>query len=377
MTPPVPPDSGRLTAVTEPPASDVTPLVAPRRPRLLPRAVGRWVPVVLLVLLAVVPYSTVDLPGIFDAPLNAPGTLQLIAVCLVFGALAIGYDLLFGRTGLLSFGHALYFATGVYGTDVLITHAGWPLWLAAPAALAGGTVLAAALGAVALRTGGIAFAMVTLAFAQVGAITVARDPGGLTGGEEGLPLDGSRLPPALVGVSNTVNLYWIALALLAVTAFVVHRVVDAPAGRVLAALRDDERRVSVLGLSPYRFRLFAFTLSGALAAAAGSVYALLVGGAAPHVASADLTLTLLVMVVLGGPGSRWGPVVGGVLFTYLDHRLTALGSSEAVADLPGVLRGPLSQPLFVLGVVFILAVYFVPGGLAGLRTRLGPLRRRG
>ncbi|WP_232534237.1 branched-chain amino acid ABC transporter permease [Plantactinospora sp. KBS50] len=338
-----------------------------------------WLPLVGLVLFAILPYSTVDLPGVFDGPLNAPGTLQLLAICLVFGGLAAGYDLLFGRTGLLSFGHALYFAAGVYGTDVLVTRAGLPLWEAALLAVAGGTVLAGLLGAVALRTVGIAFAMVTLAFAQVGAILVARDFGGLTGGEEGLPLDVSGLPDALVGVANTANLYWLALAYLALVVFVVHRVSASPTGRVLAGLRDDERRVAVLGLDPYRFKLLSFTLAGGLASGGGVVYCLLVGGASPHITSSELTLSLLVMVVLGGPGTRWGPVLGGVVYTYLDHRLTAIGSSSAVASLPGVLRGPLSQPLFILGTLFILAVYFFPGGLAGLShrmaARLEPIRR--
>ena len=121
---------------------------------------------------------TVYLPGLFDGPLNSPGTLQLLAICLVFGGLAAGYDLLFGRTGMLSFGHALYFAAGVYGTDIL-RHPGR---------------LAAVAGRAADRRrrhhrsprcsarwrcapSGIAFAMVTLAFAQVGAILVARDSG--------------------------------------------------------------------------------------------------------------------------------------------------------------------------------------------------------
>jgi branched-chain amino acid transport system permease protein len=239
-------------------------------------------------------------------------------------------------------------------------------------AIGGSTLLALALGAVALRTKGIAFAMVTLAFAQVGAVTVARNPGHLTGGEEGLSIDGARLPSALVGVVNTVNLYWLALLLVAVIAVVLHRVVDAPAGRVLAAVRDDDRRVDVLGLDPYRFRLLAFVLAGALAAGGGVVYALLVGGASPHVASSDLTLSLLVMVVLGGPGTRWGPLAGGFAFAFLDNRLVAAGSSDAISHLPSVLSGPLSQPLFILGTVFILAVYFLPGGLAGLA---GPLRR--
>jgi branched-chain amino acid transport system permease protein len=327
----------------------------------------RLAPLLALVVAVALPWSTVDIPALFDGPLNAPGTLQLLALCLVFGGLALGYDLLFGRAGLLSFGHALYFAGGAYGTDILVTHAHWPLWTAALTAVAGTTALAVALGSVALRTAGIAFAMVTLAFAQVGVVLVDRDPGGLTGGEEGLPLDAGRLPGALVGVANTVNLYWLALAFLVLVAVVVHRVDAAPLGRVLAGLRDDERRVAVLGLSPYRFKLLAVTLSSGLAALGGVVYTLTVGGASPHVAGTDLTLSLLIMVVLGGPGTRWGPVLGGILYTYLDHRLTSAGTH---------LPGPLAQPLFLLGGVFVLAVYFVPGGLAGLRRRLPRLGAR-
>lgn len=346
---------------------DVTPAPAPTAPQ--PSRVHRlrpFLPLVALVVLAILPYSTISLPGIFEGPVNSPGTLQLLAICLIFGGLAAGYDLLFGRTGMLSFGHALYFAAGVYGTDILVTRAGLPLWQAALLTITGGTILAALLGAVALRTVGIAFAMVTLAFAQVGAILVARDFGGFTGGEEGLPLDVSGLPAGLVGVTNTVNLYWLALAYLTLVVFVVHRVSGSPTGRVLAGLRDDERRIGVLGLDPYRYKLVAFTLAGGLASAGGVVYVLIVGGASPHITSSELTLSLLVMVVLGGPGTRWGPVLGGVLYMYLDHRLTAFGASDAVDNLPAVLSRPLSQPLFVLGTVFILAVYFFPGGLTSL-----------
>jgi branched-chain amino acid transport system permease protein len=335
----------------------------------------RWVPLAVLAMMIALPYSNLKIPILFDGALNSPGTLQLLAICLVFGGLAMGYDLMFGRTGMLSFGHALYFAAGIYGTAILFQQTNWPLWIVAIEVILGAGVLATSLGAVALRTKGIAFAMVTLAFAQVGAITVARNPGHLTGGEEGLSIDGSRLPDAFVGVVNTVNLYWLALAFVAVVAWIVHRVGDAPAGRVLPAVRDDDRRVDVLGLDPYRFRLLAFVLAGVLAAAGGVVYVLLVGGASPHVASSDLTLSLLVMVVLGGPGTRWGPLAGGVTFAFLDHRLTAAGSSDAVAQLPSVLSGPLSQPLFILGTIFILAVYFFPGGLASLAGRLRPLRR--
>ncbi|MEV4533467.1 branched-chain amino acid ABC transporter permease [Asanoa sp. NPDC049518] len=352
------PVSAEAPPAATPPELDTTP------PRGRWRRLAAFGPLVALVVAVLLPYSTLPLPGLLDGVLNEPGNLQLLAVCLVFGGLAASYDLLFGRTGLLSFGHALYFAAGIYGTDVLVTRAGLPLWQAAVFAVVGSTILAALLGAIALRTAGIAFAMVTLAFAQVGAILVARDFGGLTGGEEGLPLASDGLPAFLIGVGNTVNLYWLALAYLVVVVLVVSRVAASPTGRVLAGLRDDERRVGVLGLDPYRYKLVAFTLAGALAALGGVVYLLVVGGASPHVTSSELTLSLLVMVVLGGPGTRWGPVLGGILYMYLDHRLTSLS-----ADLPG----PLGQPLFVLGVIFILAVYFFPGGLASLRSRIAPI----
>ncbi len=317
--------------------------------------VSRWWPLAALLVLIAIPYNAFT---------NTPGTLQLLALCLIFGGLAAGYDLLFGRTGLLSFGHALYFALGVYLTAILTPRVGLPL--AMLLALLTGTVVAAALGAIALRVQGIAFSMVTLAFAQVGAILVARNPGGLTGGEEGLPL-ASGLPDFLVGVANTVNLYWLALAYLTLVVVVLHRVAQSPTGRVLAGIRDDALRVDVLGLNPYRYKLVSFTLAGALAAIGGAVYVLIVGGASLHVASSDLTLTLLIMVVLGGPGTRFGPVIGGMLFTFLDHRLAQLGVSF---DLPG----PLAEPLFILGTLFILAVYFFPGGLATLGKRASSLR---
>ncbi|MGK5683998.1 branched-chain amino acid ABC transporter permease [Actinoplanes sp. URMC 104] len=321
------------------------------------RLLRRALPALVLLALVALPYSTVGVPVLFDGALNAPGTLQMLAICLVFGGLALGYDLLFGRTGLLSFGHALYIAAGAYGTGILVTHARWPLWAAVAVTVLATAALAALLGAVALRTTGIAFAMVTLAFAQVAWIVVGRDPGGLTGGEEGLPLDAAGLPAALVGVANTADLYWLALAFLLVVVVVVHGIDRAPLGRVLTGLRDDERRVAVLGLSPYRLKLGTFVLAGALAALGGAVHVLIVGGASPHLASADLTLSLIVMTVLGGAGTRWGAVVGGVAYAYLDQRLTQVG---------GGLPGPLGQPLFILGALFVLAVYFAPAGLTGI-----------
>ncbi|WP_456599970.1 branched-chain amino acid ABC transporter permease [Blastococcus sp. SYSU DS0616] len=335
----------------------------------------RLAPLVVLVVLALLPYSTLDLPGIFDGVLNSPGTLQLLALCLVFGGVALSFDLLFGFTGLLSFGHALYFAAGTYGANLLLTELGWGLGAAVAATTVLGIVLSLVIGSVALRVSGIAFSMVTLATAQVGSIIVLQDPGGLTGGEEGLAVDRTPIPDAFVGVFNTVNKYWLALAYLVLVYAVVTWVTRSRAGRVWQAIRENERRVEVLGLRPYRFKLLVFVLAGLLATLGGIVHLLLLGGSTPRVTTADFTIGLLVMVVLGGAGSRWGAVLGGVLYTYLDSRLTALAASPAVQDLPAWLRVPLSEPLFILGTLFVLVVLFVPGGIAGLVDRLGARRR--
>ncbi|MFI5755483.1 branched-chain amino acid ABC transporter permease [Streptomyces sp. NPDC051569] len=323
----------------------------------------------MLALLAA-PYSALPLPGLLDGPIGSPGSLQLLAMCLLFGALATGYDLLLGRTGLLSFGHALYFAAGTYATNTIMLEAGFSFAVSALLGLLFGVALAALLGSVSLRVSGIGFSMVTLAFAQAGSILVERDPGGITGGEEGRAVPAESLPGALVGIEHTVNLYWIALAYLIFTLAAVHWAVRSPTGRVWEGIKENERRVEVLGLRPYGFKLVAFVLAGALAALGGIVYLLLTGGATPQATTSDFTLSLLVMVVLGGSGTRWGPLIGGVLYTWADHRLGDLAGSDAVAGLPAVLRVPLSQPLFLLGALFVVVVYVLPGGVVRLPERI-------
>lgn len=330
-----------------------------------------------LLLLALVPFFELPVPGIFSSPLNRPGTLQLLALCLTLAGVALSYNLIFGYTGLLSFGHALYFATGVYVPAIAVTVWHWPLLAGVGLAGVLGVILPLALGALCLRVGGIAFAMVTLAFAQAGSILVFKNPGHLTGGEEGLGLDFGRVPAALTGIANTPNLYWIALAYLALTFAVCAWAISSRPGRVWLAIRENERRVEVMGLRPYTFKLLVFTLSGWLATLGGIVYLILLGGATPTVTTAGFSLTLLLMVVLGGAGTLWGPAVGGALYEYLDFRLVKLSSSGGVESLPPFLRAPLSEPLFILGVLFVLLVYFFPGGIATAAGRLGsrPSRR--
>jgi branched-chain amino acid transport system permease protein len=334
------------------------------------------VPVVLLAVLVVVPFLSFELPRLLPGPLDSPGTLQLLALCLTFAGVALSYDLLFGFTGLLSFGHALYFALGVYVPAIALTKWEWNL----PATLALLAVVAIAvplaLGAVSLRVSGIAFAMVTLAFAQAGNVIVQTNPRDLTGGEEGIVLNVDPLPDFLVGVVNTKNLYWVALAYVVVVFVVARAAIGSSAGHIWNAIRENERRVEVIGLRPYPYKLLSFVIASFLAAWGGFVWLLLIG-VTPEVTTATFTLTLLVMVVLGGAGTRFGALVGGFLYTLLDYRLRDLSDAEKIQELPDVLRIPLSEPLFLLGALFIAVVFFVPGGLASIpgRVRLLVARR--
>lgn len=345
-------------------------------PRSLRRHLTTVVLVALVVVLALLPKLAVTVPGVLPGPTYSPGTLQLLAVCLLVGALAVTYHLLFGVAGMLSFGHALYFAVGVYGFAIALQT--WHLGLlpAALATLAMGALTSLVVGAVSLRVSGIAFAMVTLAFAQAGSLLVYRNIGGLSGGEEGLGLTDAHLPVALLGVANTVHLYWIALGVAVVVVTAVGWIAASRVGVMMVAVRENELRVRVLGVRPYVVRLVAFVASGTLATVVGMGYLLVQGGANPRITTTSFTLSLLVMVVLGGLGSRWGALAGGVLYTLLDQRLGVLASSATVTSLPGVLRVPLSQPLFLLGALFVLVVLFVPGGLTALVGRVGAVRSR-
>ena len=339
---------------------------------------GRFTPWIvggaLVALFAVIPFLNISIPGVLPGPTYLPGTLQLLALSLLFASLALSYHLLFGTAGLLSFGHALYFAAGAYGLGILLKNTDLGLMPAMGLTLAGVVIIAYLLGAVSLRVTGISFAMVTLAFAQAGSVLVRRNPK-VTGGEEGLTLNTENVPDFLVGVLNTRNLYWVALVLVVVVFLIVTWFEHSRAGHVVTATRENELRVRVIGIRPFVVKLITFVIASALAALVGMVYMLLQSGATPRATSADFTLTILVIVVLGGVGSRWGAVVGGIVYTILDQRLTTLASSDFIEGLPAVLRIPLSEPLFILGTLFILVVLFLPGGLAGLAKKAANPRR--
>ena len=337
-------------------------------PTLVPGRKGGYLPFIvgaaLVVLMALLPLLNISIPGILPGATYTPGSLALLSLCMVYAALALSYNLLLGTSGMLSFGHALYFGAGAYGLGLVLKLLEVPLALGIPLSLLGGLVIAAFTGSVAMRVSGIPFAMVTLAFAQAGTVLVRRNQQ-VTGGEEGLRLPVELVPDWLVGVVNTRNLYWVCLAALVVIYLVVLWVDRSRLGHLAQATRENELRVQVLGLRPYSAKLIVFVVAALCASLAGIAYMLLQSGTQPSSVGADLTITVLVMVVLGGVGFRWGAIVGGVLYTILDQRLKVLARSEWIDALPGWLHIPLSEPLFLLGVLFILVVMFLPGGIAG------------
>lgn len=334
------------------------------------RLVGLIFPIGLVVLLACLPLLNLSLPGVLPGPTYTPGTLHLLALAMVMAALALSYHLLFGVAGLLSFGHALYFGLGAYGLGIVMEELELGIVPAAVLVIVAGILLSTLLGAVSLQVSGIPFAMVTLAFAQAGFVLVRKDPGRLTGGEEGLRLPTDYVPDWLVGVADTRNLYWVALAALVVSFVIVTWVQRSRAGHVAEAVRENELRVRVLGMRPFLVKLAIFVAASVIAMGMGMVHLLLNSGAVPHILSAELTISLLLMVVLGGVGSRWGAVAGAVVYVLLSQRLAVLAQAPAIHDLPAVLRIPLSEPMFILGTIFVLVVMFLPGGLAGLGLRL-------
>lgn len=324
----------------------------------------------LVVFLAVAPLLAIPGLGILPGPTYSPGSLHLMAFTMLIAALALSYHLMFGVAGLLSFGHALYFGVGVYGLGMVLEFTDFPLIPAAAIVVVIGILVANVLGAISLRVTGISFAMVTLAFAQAANVMVRRNPGAVTGGEEGLAIETSGVPEFLLGVANTRNLYWMALATIVIVYVVVAWIERSRLGHNVAAVRENEMRVRVLGGRPYLVKLIAFAVAGTLATITGMVFLLLQSGASPRSTATDFTLSLLVMVVLGGVGKRWGAIVGAVAYTVLDQRLAAVADSPAIDSLPAVLRVPLSEPMFLLGTLFILVVLFLPGGLSGALDRI-------
>ncbi|MDE2789870.1 MAG: branched-chain amino acid ABC transporter permease [Paracoccaceae bacterium] len=287
----------------------------------------------------------------FILPEYHNGNLARIMVLAVY---AMGYNILFGYTGLLSLGHALFFAAGMYGL-------GLPMHLLgatpAPAFLGGlatALVVSAVIGFLALRTSGVAFMIVTLMFAQAGFLTVLLF-GEYTRGDEGFVIQQAARQVAGIDLTDPSNRYFAALTLFGVCLLLIAWLVQTPFGRCLVAIRENEERARLLGYDVLAHKLGAVIISGTMSGAAGAAYALLFGYAGATFASVQYSILPLLWVLLGGAGTTIGPFIGTVFMFYL-------------IDLAS---GVTSAYMLIAGLALVLLTIFAPQGLAGeLRRRL-------
>ena len=276
-----------------------------------------------------------------------------LARVMVLACYAMGYNMLFGYTGLLSLGHALFFAAGMYGMSLTVQHLGWSAGPAIIVSLASGLAMSLVVGILSLRTAGVAFMIVTLMFAQAGYLT-ALYFGEYTRGDEGFVIQKAARQIGGIDLSDPMNRYLAALVLFAVCLFITLRVVQTGFGRVLVAIRENEERTRMLGYDVHRHKLLAILLSGTISAAAGAGYGLLFGYAGATFASVQYSIFPLLWVLLGGAGTVLGPFVGTLFMFYLID----LSSDISTAY------------MLIAGLTLVLLTLFAPQGL------VGELRRR-
>jgi len=285
---------------------------------------------------------------------SGPSGQFLVATIMIWAIFAIGFDLAFGVGGLLSFGHAAFYGMGGYGVAMLTQKAGLPpLWALAAATLLV-TLAAAVVGLISLRMSGVFLGLTTLAIAQLIETMFAVRLREYTGGPEGLT--GVARPSFFMwemknNFSYIVFICVVFLAVLALSALLR----ASPWGRALDAMRQNEVRAEQLGLDIRRLKLTVFALSGGLAALAGGLMSMLIRFINPELLRWTISGDVLVIALIGGLGTLFGPVVGAVAFGLLQE-----GMSRITDHWHGL-----------LGVVLILITLFLPGGLAQLGRRLG------
>ena len=304
---------------------------------------------------------TAVLVGLALLPLVASDYLVLTATrMMVLAVFAVGYNALFGYSGMLSLGHALFFAAGLYGAGLPVYHLGWsPAGAFVFGTLAAG-LLSAAVGALALRTIRVSFMIVTLMFAQVGYL-LALQQNTITGGQEGLSLPAATRSFDVLGLAvdlaDPMQRYAIALGLLALALAVSLAVFAGARGRIYIAIRENEGRTEMLGFDVFRHKLELFVLSGLISGAAGAAYGILFSYLGTTFASFQYSIEALLFTLLGGAGTLLGPLLGVVLMVTLIDRLSEVTTAY----------------LLVVGVVLIALVLWFPKGILGtIRERWAP-----
>jgi len=285
--------------------------------------------------------------------MNESGTskfIQGLAIEIFILALfALSYDLIFGFTGLLSFGHSMFFAVGAYLTGIMLKNFGMSLGATFGILMLASVLQALLFGMVLPRVKGITFALVTLGMASVFHVLVmSTEMHKYTGSDVGL--QGVVVPAFISPANERLRLYFISLAILVVMFMVFKRFVNSPTGRVCTAIRENEGRAQMLGYNTFYFKLAALLLSSFTAALAGMMHTIYQPIVSPNTASLGFTVTALLIILIGGVGTLSGALVGAVVFRLLDYGLRRyIGESAS----------------FINGAIYVLIVLFLPYGIVG------------
>lgn len=283
-----------------------------------------------------------------------PFYLQLVAKIMIMAVFAMSLDLLVGFAGLVSLGHAAFFGIGAYALYLLSPeYQAADFWLSASVAVGAAALAALAIGVLVLRTSGVYFILVTLAFTQMFFYFATGSK--LLGGSDGVSID-VRPDPAILGwtpfdFGNRVHFYYVALAAMLATYALLRTVLRSLFGHVIKGIGANEHRMRALGFPVFRYKLAAFVIAGSLAGLAGYLNAVQFGSVNPALFGWEISGTVLMMVILGGIGTLYGPILGAFALTLLQ---------EVLGDLTK--HWPLPMGLFI-----ILAVLTLPKGIGGLR----------
>jgi branched-chain amino acid transport system permease protein len=282
----------------------------------------------------------------------------MLARIMVLAAYAVGYNVLLGYTGLMSLGHAMFFAAGMYGTGLTVHHLGFGIAAGFASGIVAGLVVAGLVGLLTLRTTGPAFLIVTMMLAQAFYLTTLYF-NEVTGGDQGFILAGLHveLGGRRFALAEPAVKYNVALAVLGVCLLVSLGITRSPVGRVLVAVRENEERTRLLGYNTYGYRLLAVLLSGLLAGVAGSAYTLLFSYVGSSFAGILYSIYPLLWTLLGGAGTVLGPLVGTLVMTY-------------VVD---ITSGFTTAYLLVVGAALVIMILWAPAGIVGgIRARWAP-----
>jgi branched-chain amino acid transport system permease protein len=317
------------------------PAAATPRPRLLSRGTAALAVFGLMALVPLVAQVTDD-----------PFLTLAFTRILVFAIAALSLDLILGYGALVSFGHAAYMGFGAYAVAILTRHGVTDIFVHLAAGIALAVVFAALTGAIALRTRGVYFIMITLAFGQMAYFFFTSLS--VYGGDDGMSLAGRSTVLGSDILSNNTVLFYVTLGALVGLYLLASAMVASRFGRVLEGTREDALRMQAIGFRPFRYQLAAFVIAGAIASVAGVLLANQAQFVSPAYMSWHRSGELIVMVILGGIGTLLGGVVGAVVVLMLEEWLSVFTTHWRMG----------------LGLVLILVVLFSPKGIGGLVERL-------